>query len=135
MVRYLLSELRSSAIPMSDLDGHNHDWDRQFRETEQVWHALKSDGVDFAKCYCLDLQFVAQIEAADKAGFAASLAAADFTVCSYHEDQTVEASVPGMLLTPYSIWQHERRATEIGFQFGFAPDGWGFMDDPEAKQQ
>jgi hypothetical protein len=33
-----------------------------------------------------------------------------------------------------TIWIHEKRATEITFRFGFAPDGWGFMEEATASE-
>jgi hypothetical protein len=116
---------------MSRLDEHFHDWDRQFRETEDVWSTLKKQGVDFEKPYCLDLQFIPRTKAADKTKFAAALEEANFKVSFYDDDPTVEASVLGILLTPDTIWLHEKHATEIAFRFGFAPDGWGFLDESE----
>ena len=114
---------------MSRPDKNSHDWDRQFRETQWVWHDLKEKGVDFEKRYCLDLQFIRQTDAADKNRFIVALEEANFKVHFYDDDPTVEASVLEILLTPDTIWLHEKRATEIAFRFGFAPDGWGFMDD------
>ena len=114
---------------MASLQRQSHDWDLQYREPKDVWSTLQDQGVDLERAYCLDFQFIPGTGLADKVAFAAALSSANFKVKFYDGDPTVEASVPGILLTLEEIWRHEKRATQIALRFGFAPDGWGFLND------
>jgi hypothetical protein len=106
-----------------------HDWDRQHHETVWVWEDLRSKGVNFERTYRLDLHFIPTAPSADREGFAEVLRAADYEVRLYDDDATVQATTAAMKLTPESIWAHERPATESALSHGFAPDGWGFLED------
>jgi hypothetical protein len=105
-----------------------HDWDRQYEETNWVWNDLRSKGVDFAQAYKLDLQFVPRAAAADRNAFAEALRGCGYECSFYDDESTVEATTAPIVLTPESIWEHERRTTEIALQHGYLPDGWGFLE-------
>ena len=106
-----------------------HDWDRQHRETVWVWSDLRSKGVDFGRPYKLDLYFVPHSPSADPAGFAEALRSAGYEARCHEGDPTLQATTSAIKLTPESIWVHERQTTEIAFDYGFRPDGWGFLED------
>lgn len=44
------------------------------------------------------------------------------------DDLTVEARFGPMEISAASIWEQERRATEIMLPFGFEPDGWELLE-------
>ncbi|NIA69859.1 ribonuclease E inhibitor RraB [Pelagibius litoralis] len=106
----------------------DHDWDRQFQETERAYNDLRRKAVDFEPSYKLDLQFFPGTASPDRDGFAAALRKAGYEVSFYRDDSTVEATTAPLLLTVDSIWAHERKATKIALRHGFKPDGWGFME-------
>lgn len=106
-----------------------HDWDHQYQETVWVWNDLQTKSINFLKAYRLDIQFMPASSAADAVGLTEALRAAGYDVKAYRNNPTVEATTSAMLLTLESIWQHERKATEIALRYGFKPDGWGFFED------
>lgn len=106
----------------------DHDWDHQYRETAWVWNDLQSKDIDFQQASRLDIQFVPASSTADIGGFTEALRAAGYDVKGYRNNPTIEATTSAMLLTLESIWQHERKATEIALRYGFRPDGWGFFE-------
>ena len=112
---------------MHNLECQDHDWDMQMQETEEVWSSLLTKGVDFARKYRLDFQFIPQGESADHEAFATAFAAEGYDVALYEEDTTIEASVGKVDLSLNAIWHHEKRTTKIALRFGFEPDGWGFF--------
>jgi hypothetical protein len=107
----------------------NYDWDHQHQETVWVWNDLQSKGIDFQRAYRLDIQFMPTASTADDEAFAATLRAAGYHAKFYRDDRTVQATTPAIVLTLESVWEHERRTTEIALRCGFRPDGWGFLED------
>ncbi|MGF1593781.1 MAG: ribonuclease E inhibitor RraB [Kiloniellaceae bacterium] len=107
----------------------DHDLDRQYRQTTWVWNDLRSKGVNFERTYKLDLHFIPTAPSADREGFAEALRAAGYEVRLYQGGPTIQATTPAMELTPESIWLHEHPTTVSALSYGFAPDGWGFLED------
>lgn len=106
-----------------------HDFDQQLRDTEQAWHDIRSRHEALPTAITLDLQFVPgdspQWEECKNA-----LETAGYQVCFYDDGSTLEASIRQVPNMVEEIWRHERTTTEIALQFGFKPDGWGFLSNP-----
>lgn len=107
----------------------DHDWDSQYQETAWVWNDLQSKGIDFRRAYKLDIQFVPDASTADIGSFREALRAAGYDIGVYDVRSTVEARTSAIVLTLASVWEHEKRSTEIALRYGFSPDGWGFFED------
>ncbi len=105
-----------------------HDWDGQYKETAWVWNDLQSKQIDFQHPHTLEIQFLPAGPSPDVPGFSEALEAAGYTVRHYRNNPTVEAAVASIRLTLETLWEHERRTTEIALRHGFSPDGWGFLE-------
>lgn len=106
----------------------DHDWDGQYKETAWVWNDLQSKQIDFQRPYTLEIQFLPAGPAADIGGFSEALKTAGYAVRHYRNNPTVEAAIASIVLTLETIWEHERKTTEIALCHGFRPDGWGFLE-------
>lgn len=106
-----------------------HDFNQQKQETVWVWEDICDRNSNLPAQIDLDIQFLPQSPASNKAHFKGALEEAGFVVECY--EQTVEAKVAGVHASADAIWLHEERATKIALSHGFKPDGWGFLSNSD----
>ncbi|CTQ49983.1 ribonuclease E inhibitor RraB [Jannaschia donghaensis] len=111
------------------------DYDVQKAETERLWSEISaSPGVPSEGL--LDLRFVGG-PGADATEFMGWLEDRGYDVEYYPVDpdgedpedaeEVIEVQTDTMTLSAETIHAEERKTTEAALQFGFRPDGWGFM--------
>lgn len=106
----------------------SHDYEQQRNDTLWAWHDLSSRGT-MPEEIDLDIQF---LPAADPqwSDVQMALAEAGYRISRYEDGCTLQASIGPIQNTPDEIWRHERACTEIALEYGFKPDGWGFLVQP-----
>lgn len=103
-----------------------HDFHEQREETKWVWSDL-SQKHSLPEYAVLELQFVPAANTADWDGFEQRLKKAGYRVHRYEDGSTMQASVGPIMLGFEAIWDHEFTTTKTAPDFGFHPDGWGFL--------
>lgn len=106
----------------------SHDYDAQRAETFESFAALGGGAFVPARAV-VTFQFFPEETEADWAGLEAALQARGFSTGRFEEEETLDASIGPIAVTPEAIWQHERVATGIALEFAFEPDGWVLMED------
>ncbi len=102
-----------------------HDYRTQRADTFETFR-LVSKGVRVPPTAVVVFQFVAEDTDTDWKGVEKALRAKGYKT---HNDGTVlEARVGPIAVNPETIWDWERRATEIVLAFNFWPDGWELAD-------
>ena len=111
------------------------DFDAQKAETERLWAEI-SAAAEVPPEGLLDLRFVGG-EGADATEFMGWLEDRGYDVEHYPADpegedpddalEVVEVQTPAMTLGADTIHREERKTTEAALDYGFRPDGWGFM--------
>jgi hypothetical protein len=106
----------------------SHDYEAQRRETFETFEELRKEP-DLPKRAVVHFLFYAedtepQWDAPEKA-----LRAKGFTVERDEDEGMIDASIGPIDVTPESIWQYEKLATEIALKSDFYPDGWDMLAD------
>jgi hypothetical protein len=106
----------------------SHDYDAQRAETFETFAALGGEAFVPARAV-VTFQFFPEETEADWAGFEAALREKGFTTARFEEEETLDAGIGPIEVTPEVIWRHEKAATEVALRFAFEPDGWVLMEE------
>lgn len=104
----------------------SHDYKAQRAETFESFEAFAADAPAVA---VITYQFYPDEVDADWDGVQKALEAAGFRTSRDDEAELLDAMIGPVTVTAETIWQHEKRATEIALTFDFTPDGWGLLED------
>lgn len=105
-----------------------HEFDAQRTETFETFVELrKQDGVP--KRAVVHFLFYAEDMEPDWTAVEKALTNSGFRVERDEEEGMIDAAVGPIDITPESIWDHEKAATEIALKWDFHPDGWDMLED------
>lgn len=105
-----------------------HDYEAQRAETFETFVELrKQDGVP--ERAVVHFLFYAEDLEPDWGAVERALTAKGFVVERDEEEAMIDAAYGPIKVTPESIWEYERMATEIALQSEFYPDGWDMLED------
>ncbi|EEW26309.1 ribonuclease E inhibitor RraB [Rhodobacter ferrooxidans] len=106
----------------------SHDYNAQRAETFETFETMGKE-ITLPKRAVVDFQFYPEEIEADWDGLEAALREKGFTTTRYEDEETLDASIGPIEVTPDSIWKWEKLATEVALKFDFNPDGWGMVED------
>jgi hypothetical protein len=106
----------------------SHDYNAQKAETFETFEAL-GEGADLPARAVVTYQFFPESSEPNWAGLTKALEAKGFRCEVFEDEDTLDASIGPMAVTPDAIWTQEKIATEIALKFEFEPDGWVLMED------
>lgn len=103
-----------------------HDFEKQRKETELVWHDLNARE-PIPQQIDLDIQFIDANGSGNWSAFEEALISAGYGAHIYEDGSTLEAKLLRTDGSLGNIWHHEQRTTQLALHYGFQPDGWGFL--------
>lgn len=106
----------------------SHNYMAQRAETFETFASM-GKGVGLPKQAVVDFQFFPEEVDADWDGLEAALRKKGFKTTRFEDEGTLDASFGPIDITPDSIWEQERIATEVALKFDFNPDGWVLAED------
>lgn len=108
----------------------SHDYDAQRAETFDTFEEWRGE-VDLPARAVIHFLFYAEETDPNWAAVEKALADKGYVVERDEEEGMIDAAFGPIDVTPGSIWQHERIATEIALKWDFYPDGWDIVDKGE----
>ena len=105
----------------------SHDYQAQRAETFETFVELRKQG-DLPETGVIHFLFYAEDQEPDWGPVEVALRALGFTVERDEDEGMIDASIGPIDVTPESIWEYERRATEIALRAEFYPDGWDMLE-------
>ena len=105
-----------------------HDYSAQRAETFETFVELRKEG-GLPKRAIVHFLFYAEDVEPDWTTVEAALRAKGFTVDRDEDEGMIDAAFGPIDVTPESIWEYERMATEIALKSEFYPDGWDMLED------
>ncbi len=106
----------------------SHDYNAQRAETFDTFEELRGE-VDLPKRAIIHFLFYAEDKQPNWSVVEKALQAKGFTTERDEDEGMLDAAFGPIEVTPESIWQYEKLATEIALKSDFYPDGWDMLED------
>ena len=107
-----------------------HDFDGQRRETFDSFDELNKSGEKLPDVSVLEVYLLSDGQDANWAAAEKALRAGGFaTERDEDGDTLIVATRTAIQISAATIWEIEKKVSEIGLKFDFVPDGWEFGFD------
>lgn len=108
----------------------SHDFEAQRRETFDSFDEMKKAGAILPQMSVVEFYLLAESDEANWKACEAALKAKGFGTERDPEGDTLIVVTPrAVKISPETIWEEERKVSEIGVAYDFLPDGWEFGFD------
>lgn len=108
----------------------SHDFAAQQRETFDSFTEMKKAGAQLPASSVVEFYFLAEDEGAKWGPCEKALRAAGYDTARDEDEETmIVTTKTAMRISPETLWDEERKVTEIALKFEFLPDGWEFGFD------